>query len=227
MIDIEAYLGRTRILYPWGKETMWVGLPSHRIDPLVRSCCFSPPTKILQMDGGGSIGRQTSRVENWGRFVGNVDNVYSARNFYRKLYDVADEPDFSIRELRSAFRLHGVKNPVVHYIYSARDGIHMLWRYTHFHRHRVAGLEMVQELAQGEFENFYTFDIYAASQIRLEDEDQEVAVMLGHDEEFLYDYVRPVLMKSCGEPSPHRRIEFPEAPRVITEAIPIAQWIRR
>jgi len=227
MIDVEPYLGRTRILYPWGKEATWVGLPSHRIDPLVRSCCFSPPTKILQVDAGGSIGGQISRVENWGQFVGDVDNVHSTRNFYRKLYDETTEPEFCIRELRGAFHLHGVKNPVIHYIYVVRDGIYMLWRYTHFHRHRVAGLEMVQELAQGDFENFYTFDIYATARIRLEDEDLEIAVMSAHDEDFLYNYVRPVLMRSCGEPSPHRRIEFPEAPRVITEAVPIAQWVRR
>ena len=232
MIDIEAYLGATRTLFPWGKEALWIGIPSHRLNHLVRSCVFSPPAEILEIDGGGSIGSSSSHVENWGRLVGDVEAVHSTRTSYRKRYyspmiGGLDIGDFSIRQLRAQFHAHGVKNPVVHHVYIGRDGIYMLWRYTHFFKHRVAGLDRIQDLAGLYYETNYSVDIYAASQIRLEDEDLEVAVMAAHDLDFLYDYVRPVLMQACGEPSPHRRIQFPQAPLVITEAIPIARWTRR
>ena len=228
MINVEAYLGATRTLFPWGRETLWIGLPTHRLNPLVSSCVFSPPyAQILEMDAGGSKGAQVSRVENWGAFVGEVDRIQERRTSYRKLYDASTEPQFKVNQLRAHFHMHGVKDPVVHYVYCRRGDVYALWRYTRFFRHRVAGLDAVHNLARGNFENFYTFDIYATSQIKLEDEDLEIAVMQAHDLDFLYDYIRPALMSACGEPSPHRRIEFPEAPRVITEAIPIAQWIRR
>ena len=232
VIDVEAYLGATRTLFPWGREALWIGVPSHRLDDLVRSCVFSPPAEILEIDAGGSIGSRASHIENWGRLVGDMVAVRSNRTSYRKRHyspriGGLDIGDFSIRQLRAQYHTHGVKNPVVHHVYIVRDGIYMLWRYTHFFKHRVAGLDRIQDLAGLYYETNYSMDIYATSQIRLEDEDLEVAVMSAHDLDFLYDYVRPVLMQACGEPSPHRRIQFPEQPVVITEAIPIARWTRR
>ena len=232
MIDVEAYLGVTRTLFPWGREALWIGIPSHRLDDLVRSCAFSPPAEVLEIDAGGSIGSRASHVENWGRLVGDMKAVRASRTSYRKRYyspriGGLDIGDFSIRQLRGQYHAHGVKNPVVHHLYIVRDGIYMVWRYTHFFKHRVAGLDKVQKLAGLYYEKNYSMDIYASSQIRLEDEDLEIAVMQAHDLDFLYDYVRPILMKACGEPSPHRRIQFPQAPVVIDKAIPIAQWTRR
>jgi hypothetical protein len=106
----------------------------------------------------------------------------------------------------------------------------MLWCSSHSFKNRYAISEdnqkALRDLARGHFEERYTFDLYAVSEIKLSDEDIETAVMNAHSWEYIYDFVYPVLMNAHGQPSPHARLEFPEAPKVVTNVVPVLQWTR-
>lgn len=231
-VDVEAVKGQTRILCPWGTPRVWVGTPTHRINGLVQSCLFSPPSHIFQMAAYGSRGRHTSQMVDWGPFVGFVRNEHESRNHYWKRFSIVDEPPISIRQLRAQFHNHQVKNPVVHYVYVKRGSppLYMLWIYTHSFKRNFAisdrDMQALMNLARDHFEANFTFDIYAASEIKLSDEDLETAILNAHSWEYIYDHIRPVLMTAHGQPAPHARLEFPEAPKVVTNIVPVLAWTR-
>lgn len=230
--DVEAIKGNTRILCPWGVQKVWVGLSTHRLNGLVQSCLFSPPSHMFQMEAYGSKGKHVSFTDQWGPSVGYVNGQREVRNHYWKKYSILDEPIFNIRELRNQFRARHVKRPVVHFIYVKRGKppLYMLWRYSHSFKRKFAisdeNRKALKDLAKDHFEERFTFDIYAASEIKLSDEDSEVAVLNAHSWDFIYDYIRPILMTVHGQPSAHARLEFPEAPKVVTNVVPVLQWTR-
>lgn len=231
-VDVEAVKGKTRILCPWGIQKIWVGLPTHRLNGLVQSCLFSSPTHIFQMEAYGSKGKHTSFTDHWGPSVGYVNGQHETRKHFWKKYSILEEPVFSIRQLRSQFSARNVKSPVVHFIYMKRGKppLYILWRYSHSFKRNFAiskeNLKALKDLAKDHFEERFTFDIYAASEIKLSDEDPETAVMNAHNWDFIYDYIGPILMTAHGQPSAHARLEFPEAPKVVTNVVPIIQWTR-
>lgn len=231
-VDVEAIKSKTSQLCPWGIQKVWIGLQTHKLNGLVQSCIFSPPAYIFQMEAYGSKGKHTSFTDHWGQEVGYINGQHETRNHYWKKYSIIDEPIFDIRQLRNGFRIRHVKNPVVHFIYIKRSKppVYMLWRYSHsFKRHFAISsedLQALKDLAKDHFEERFTFDIYAASEIKLSDEDLEIAVMNAHSWNYIYDHIRPVLMTAHGQPSVHARLEFPEAPKVITNIVPVVQWTR-
>jgi len=231
-IDVEAIKSKARILCPWGIQKIWVGLQTHRLNGLVQSCLFSRPSHIFQMEAYGSKGKHTSFTEHWGSLVGYIDGQRETRNHYWKKYSILDEPIFSIKNFRHQFRLRHVKNPVVHYIYIKRGKppLYMLWRYSHSFKRSLAisdeDLQALKNLAKDHFEERFSFDIYAVSDIKLSDEDLETAVMNAHSWDYVYDYIRPVLMTAHGQPSANARLVFPEAPKVVTNIVPVVQWTR-
>lgn len=231
-VDVEAIKGKTRILCPWGVQKVWVGFSTHGLNGLVQSCLFSPPSHIFQMEAYGSKGKHISYTNHWGPSVGYINGQHETRDHFWKNYSILKEPVFSINQLRGQLRLHGVKQPVVHFIYMKRGKppLYTLWRYSHsFKRHFAISDEnrkALKELARDHFEENFTFDIYAASEIKLGDEDTEIAVINAHSWDFIYNHVRPILMATHGQPSAHARLEFPEAPKVVTQVVPVVQWTR-
>lgn len=239
LIEVEKYRGMIRILFPPGRRRSVFCLPTHRMKSLVTSSVFSYPARIIEIDAGGSVGSQISIVENWGKNIGDMDRTDSRRRRFRK-WDRVDG-SFNLNELKGQTNLRGIKNPVVRYIYIVRSalpnsrykfvdevkqGVYMLWGYNHHYKDRVVGLDKVSEWEPKHFEGHYTFDLLAASgpDIMLEDEHLDVAVLQAHNDQYLYKIVRPALLNVHSEPSVYRRVDYPEAPKVITEVIPIAKW---
>jgi hypothetical protein len=231
-VDLEATKGKTRILCPWGIQKIWVGFSTHRLNGLVQSCLFSPPSHIFQMEAFGSKGKHVSYTDHWGTAVGYINGQHETRNHFWKKYSILDEPLFSIRQLREQFKAHLVKRPIIHFIYMKRGkpALYMLWCYSHSFKPHVAisdtDREALKDLARDDFEEHFSFDIYAASEIKLSDEDSEIAVMNAHSWDFIYDCIRPILMTAHGQPSAHARLEFPEAPKVVSKVVSVLQWNR-
>lgn len=231
-VNVEAIKGTTRILCPWGVQKVWVGLSTHRLNGLVQSCLFSPPSHIFEMEAYGSKGKHVSFTDHWGPSVGYVNGEHETRKHYWKKYSILEEPPISIRQLRAQFGARRVKRPVVHFTYIKRGKppLYMLWCYSHSFKRKFAvsdgNRKALKDLAKGHFEERFTFDIYAASEIKLSDEDIETAVLNAHSWDFIYDYIRPVLMTAHGQPSAYARLEFPEAPKVVTNVVPVLQWTR-
>lgn len=231
-IDVEAHKGKTRILCPWGTEKLWIGFSTHRLNALVQSCVFSPPSHIFQMEAYGSKGKHTSYTDSWGEGVGYVRGEHETRDHYWKMYSIMNEPPQKINQLRFQFKAHHVKNPIVHFIYCKRGSppLYMLWCYTHSFKPNFAistsDRQTLQDLARDQFEPNFTISIFAASEIKLSQEDMEIAILNAHDWDYIYDRIRPVLMTAHGQPLPHARLEFPEAPRVVTKVVPITAWAR-
>jgi hypothetical protein len=84
-----------------------------------------------------------------------------------------------------------------------------------------------ESLAKNDVESTFTIDIFAADKTPLETGDSLTAIQQAHDEGFLYDTVRPILLSARGEPSPIVRRETGETPRYIKRATPIRLWVRQ
>jgi len=230
-VDVEAIKGQTRILCPWGTPRIWVGLTTHRLDGLVQACLFSPPSHLFQMEARGSKGKHTSAYVDWGAYAGTVLNEQETRNHYLKRYSIIDEPIIDIRSLRGQFHLHSVRDPVVHYIYVKRGSppMYMLWCFTHTFRRNFAisdnDAQAIQTIARDYYEQNFTFDVYAASEIKLGDEDLETAILNAHSWDYIYDNIRPAIM-THSQPSVFARLEYPEAPKVVSNIAPLRAWTR-
>lgn len=228
MIDPDVYFEMSRGLYRPNSDMYTIGFSTHRMEPLLASSVFSLPAHLIQMDSGGSIGHQTSDVQSWGTFVGEVLRIESTRTFYRKQYCICpacDDPLMKPRMLWGEFRAHGVKNPVVRHIYIERHEIYMMWRYVYKPTRYVGGLQNLEQWSiNGDFERAFTFDLIAASDTPLQGENPADAVRFAHDLNFLYNQVRPALLTAHSQPSPMVRREWTEVPRVVVNALPIAMW---
>jgi len=228
VIDPDVYYTLGRAKFPPNADVYTVGFSTHRLKPLLTSAVFSHPAELLQMDAGGSVGEQVSDIESWGPHVGNVSKTEQTRTFYRKQYcvcPVCNDPRMKMRWLWGELRLRGVKSPVVRHIYVERHGIYMMWRYIYTPTRQRAGSQRLKEWSVDEdFEGAFTFDIIAADKIPLETGDINDAIRFAHDRNFLYGYVRPVLLTAHSEPSPIARREWIEVPKVIIRAVPIARW---
>jgi hypothetical protein len=231
-IDVEAIKGVTKQLCPWGLQKVWVGFSTHILSGLVQSCLFSSPSHIFQMEAYGSKGKHVSHTDHWGEGVGYVNGQHETRKHFWKKYSILNEPPLSIKQLRAEFGAHLVKQPVVHFIYMKRGKPpqYMLWRYSHSSKSNFAIPEgdrkALKDLARDDFEEYFTLDIYAASEIKLSSEDYEIAVQNAHSWEYIYDYIHPVIMTAHGQPSAHARLEFPQAPKVVTKVVPVLHWTR-
>lgn len=229
MIDVDVFYKLTRGIYKPNADIYTIGFSTHKLKPLLSSAVFSPPARLMQMDAGGSIGNQVSDVASWGD-VGDVDRTQSTRTFYRKQHcicPVCDDPELKLRNLWGEFRLHRVKRPVVRHIYIERHGIYTLWRYNYTPTKHIAGLKRLEEWSVNEdYESAFTFDIIAASKIPLDVEDIRDAIRYAHDKNFLYNYVRRVLLTAHSEPTPLVRREWREVPRVVVRALPVTMWAK-
>lgn len=209
-------------------EWLWLGFNTHRLKPLMSSAILSSPTEVLSVDVRGSVGKQITTTRNWGSSIGDVDKTHSVRDFFRKVYDASSEPSISVRHLWGDLRSRLVMRPVLRYAYIQREGVYMLWHYRYVPQKNIVWSEEAQKsVAEYEFEKTFTVDIFAADQVPLEHGDTLEAIGQAHDEEFLYDIVRPSLLKAHGEPSPMIRRESGESPRYIKTATPITVWVRQ
>lgn len=225
MVDMYVNLTRAKLRQDpseWG----WVGFNTHHLRSLLSSAIFSPPAVLYLTNVKGSVGEQKTKVEQWEQ-SGQVDHTHSKRDFFQKEYDATSEPSLSMRNLWSELRGKQVKNPVVQYAYIMRGGVYMLWHFRYVPRkHVVWSAEALESIAKNDIESSFTLDIFAADRIPLETADSLTVIRQAHDEEFLYDIVRPTLLAAHGEPSPMKRTEVGQSPRQIIHAKPIALWVK-
>lgn len=226
MVDMLVNLTRAR-MRQIPTEWDWLGFNTHQLKPLLSSAVFSAPATLYLACVRGSFGKQKIYSEEWKPSVGVVDHTRSRRDSYAKEFDSEAEPNLSVRDLWSELRTRRVKKPVVQYAYILRAGVYMLWHFRYVPRKNVVwSAEAKESAAKKDTESSFTFDIFAADTVPLETADNPTAIRQAHDEEFLYDIIRPTLLAAHGEPSPWKRTEKGQTPRHIIDAKPITLWVR-
>lgn len=234
LLDLKRVQRITKEAFADGR-VLWVYLPTKRLEQLVTSEAFSPPSDILEAHVTGSIGTSTQvdPSPDWGNDVGRVRHVQSERDTYTKKFVSnaiahADEgePSLKVGELLMQYHQAGVRRPVVRSIRIRRRGVETQWIAASHPKAQVRitadrELPAVQDLTG----STTTLDLHAASEFNLDEEVPEDIVNNAHNPEYVENVIWRAFAGVRGMPPLSIREQVSFHPAEIHSAHYLQTWI--